>query len=99
MTALDVQVHIAVGDWSAHHFPGDPLVPGAVLLDEIARALRLACAGLGMLVRVDQARFLLPVRPPATLHVHAVRRGANLEFTATEVGGATPNVQGRLGFA
>ena len=39
------------------HFPGDPLVPGAALLDAIADALPRPLVGL------ERVRFLAPVRP------------------------------------
>jgi 3-hydroxymyristoyl/3-hydroxydecanoyl-(acyl carrier protein) dehydratase len=45
------------------HFPGDPMVPGALLLDE---ALAAVCAARGLAyesLRVGSAKFLRPVRP------------------------------------
>ncbi|HEX5805213.1 MAG TPA: hypothetical protein VFY31_02615 [Macromonas sp.] len=64
----------------AGHFPGQPIVPGVVLLN---RALRLAEAALGtpgLAWQVAQAKFLSPVGPGETL-VFAVQsspRGAIL---------------------
>ena len=43
------------------HFPGNPIVPGAVLLREIARALSVA--GTSICYEIPSARFLHPVRP------------------------------------
>ena len=45
------------------HFPGNPIIPGAVLLSETAQAI---AAGLGSgpaLFQVRSAKFLHPVRP------------------------------------
>ena len=45
------------------HFPGDPIVPGALLLDE---ALAVVCAARGLAYEslyVGSAKFLHPVRP------------------------------------
>lgn len=43
------------------HFPGQPLVPGVLLLEQLALALR---AWRGQrLVRVPEAKFVAPLRP------------------------------------
>ena len=44
------------------HFPGQPIVPGVVLLDE-AVALVLADRPAECLVGLDDVKFLAPVRP------------------------------------
>jgi 3-hydroxymyristoyl/3-hydroxydecanoyl-(acyl carrier protein) dehydratase len=45
----------------AGHFPGRPLVPGVVLLEQVALAVR-AWRG-ERLARVVEARFIAPLRP------------------------------------
>lgn len=48
---------------AAGHFPGHPVIPGAVLLDEVVRVLQ---AGLGEMLptlEIKAVKFLHPVRP------------------------------------
>jgi len=47
------------------HFPGAPLLPGVVLLDEMLRAVEDAGRGGGW--SIATAKFLQPVRPGETL--------------------------------
>jgi 3-hydroxyacyl-[acyl-carrier-protein] dehydratase len=54
------------------HFPGAPLLPGVVLLDEILRAVQNAAVLSGQGERgrrwtISAAKFLHPVRPGETL--------------------------------
>ncbi|MGM0516215.1 MAG: 3-hydroxyacyl-ACP dehydratase FabZ family protein [Pseudomonadota bacterium] len=61
----------------AGHFPGDPLLPGGMLLDRVVATLasELGCATKDLAVR--QARFLAPARPgvPLSLEQGAARGG------------------------
>jgi 3-hydroxymyristoyl/3-hydroxydecanoyl-(acyl carrier protein) dehydratase len=50
------------------HFPGNPIVPGAVLLQIIARAIFGARPG-HRCVAVRAAKFLAPVRPGDVLEI------------------------------
>lgn len=45
----------------AGHFPGNPLVPGALLLSWVAAHFRVASGG--EVVAIKNAKFLRPVRP------------------------------------
>ncbi len=48
----------------AGHFPGRPILPGVVLLDEAARAIGLALGlGVDSPWRVDRLKFLRPALP------------------------------------
>ncbi|KZC35496.1 UNVERIFIED_ORG: hydroxymyristoyl-ACP dehydratase, partial [Rhodanobacter sp. FW104-R5] len=50
------------------HFPGVPLVPGVVLLEQVALALR---AWRGQrLARVLEAKFAAPLLPEETARLH-----------------------------
>jgi 3-hydroxyacyl-[acyl-carrier-protein] dehydratase len=56
----------------AGHFPGAPLVPGALLLAEALAALGLAHAGL----EIASAKFLRPVGPDARVEARCDPAGA-----------------------
>jgi 3-hydroxymyristoyl/3-hydroxydecanoyl-(acyl carrier protein) dehydratase len=44
------------------HFPGDPIVPGVVLLDRVVEAVEAVHGPLARL-RLPQVKFLQPLRP------------------------------------
>jgi 3-hydroxymyristoyl/3-hydroxydecanoyl-(acyl carrier protein) dehydratase len=45
------------------HFPGDPIIPGAVLLDEVVRAVAASLGAADGPCEIRSAKFLRPVRP------------------------------------
>jgi 3-hydroxymyristoyl/3-hydroxydecanoyl-(acyl carrier protein) dehydratase len=60
------------------HFPGRPLVPGVVMLEQVAQALR---AWRGQrLARVVEAKFLAPLLPGETAVVRLSAADARVRF-------------------
>jgi 3-hydroxyacyl-[acyl-carrier-protein] dehydratase len=63
----------------AGHFPGRPILPGVLLLVEVAEALRAnGQSGAGM--TISSAKFLAPVRPGAVLTIRVQEAGASRRF-------------------
>lgn len=64
----------------AGHFPGNPVVPGVVLLDEVLRLAKSVNEGVNV-VGVDGVKFLHPLRPqqPFTVHL-ADKKNSRLRF-------------------
>ena len=48
---------------AAGHFPGNPIIPGAVLMDAVIRAVMAGLDGPAQLCDIRSAKFLNPVRP------------------------------------
>lgn len=48
---------------AAGHFPGNPIIPGAVLLDEVLSAIAAGAGGAPGPCVIRSAKFLHPVRP------------------------------------
>jgi 3-hydroxymyristoyl/3-hydroxydecanoyl-(acyl carrier protein) dehydratase len=64
----------------AGHFPGNPIVPGVVILDAVISA---AEAWLGVnfhVASLSHAKFLTPLRPDEAARIELVVRGALLDF-------------------
>jgi 3-hydroxyacyl-[acyl-carrier-protein] dehydratase len=64
------------------HFPGNPIIPGAILLREVVNVLS---AGTGAVCcQIRSARFLQPVRPGDRLTiVWEARTAGEFRFTCT----------------
>jgi len=67
----------------AGHFPGQPLLPGVVLLSLVMQALQrqpALQARLGSTPRIDQVKFLAPVGPGARVAVKLHEHGSGVGF-------------------
>jgi len=71
------------------HFPGTPVLPGVVLLDETIRAIELAGGGAARCWRVSSVKFLRAVGPgePLTLE-HEPFAGGSIRFSLLSAGQA-----------
>jgi acyl-coenzyme A synthetase/AMP-(fatty) acid ligase len=75
----------------AGHFPGQPVLPGVVLLSMVMEALQ---PRLGTTAQIDQAKFLAPVLPGDTLALTVTAQGSALQFELTRQG--KPVARGQL---
>ena len=78
------------------HFPGDPIIPGAVLLQAIARRLEQATPGLRC-AEIVSAKFHTPIRPGDTIALEWSEHEQTRRFTARL--GTAPAVSGSLRLA
>ena len=60
------------------HFPGNPVIPGAVLLAEVLRSVAAELDADLSSCRIRHAKFLAPVRPGDRIAI---------EFSRTQTGG------------
>jgi 3-hydroxyacyl-[acyl-carrier-protein] dehydratase len=71
----------------AGHFPGAPILPGVVLLDEMVRALETDRANSGTHWRIGTAKFVKPVRPGETLTLDREHlANGSIRFNITRAG-------------
>lgn len=77
------------------HFPGNPVVPGAVLLDEVIRVIE-ASLGEGLVpFQISSAKFLHPTRPGDRVLIEFSRSArGSVRFTCAVKG--TPVLTGQL---
>lgn len=55
----------------AGHFPGQPVVPAVLLLDEVNEALRTRLGNLRLL-GLPNAKFLQPIAPGVTIQIELI---------------------------
>jgi 3-hydroxyacyl-[acyl-carrier-protein] dehydratase len=92
--------HFAVGDRSAEgHFPGNPIIPGAVLLREIVAAImgeKQPDDAAGRL-EIRSAKFHRPVRPGDTVTVAWTKKAdGEVRFSCSVTGSDRTAVTGTL---
>ena len=81
----------------AGHFPGNPVLPGAMLLSLLLQTVmeRPALASVvGPAPQIDQVKFLAPVGPGQLLHGRIAAEGGGLNFELHCAG--RPVLRGRL---
>ena len=63
------------------HFPGNPIIPGAVLLAEALRAIEAGAEAGRFPLIVKSAKFFAPTRPGDRVHIEYSRApGATISF-------------------
>jgi 3-hydroxyacyl-[acyl-carrier-protein] dehydratase len=71
----------------AGHFPGAPIVPGVLLLDEMLRAVEAQGGAAGAGWRIGTAKFLKPVRPGEMLTLqHEALPNGSVRFSVLRAG-------------
>jgi len=71
----------------AGHFPGNPIIPGALLLAEVLSCIVRAEGVRYSSCNVRNAKFLSPARPGDTVEIdHARSATGSIEFTCTVAG-------------
>ncbi|MFA5938385.1 MAG: hypothetical protein WC809_03425 [Sinimarinibacterium sp.] len=83
----------------AGHFPGNPIVPGVVLIDCVLAAVRVA--GRRRLTGIPNLKFVQPLRPGTPFSICWTAHGAQVRFRCESGDGDTlqQHVQGLLSFA
>lgn len=79
--------------WAAGHFPGDPLMPGAKLLDAVVAALQSAGVLMQGPVSVAQTKFTAPVRPGVCIDLSWRVASERIRFECTVAGQAVASGQ------
>lgn len=100
---------VSVNDpWFAGHFPGEPILPGVLIIESCAQlcSLTVEADGTGadtlyVLLKVDQFKFLRPILPGDVMTVSVSKKskaGPLLTFEATVYVGDTLCSKGCVSF-
>lgn len=65
----------------AGHFPGNPVVPGVLILEELILATNRWLGEDIRIRRLQQAKFLAPLRPGEEAVIVLARTGGSLRFS------------------
>ncbi len=77
------------------HFPGNPIIPGALLLSEALRAIETSLGKDLCPYQIRSAKFTHPVRPGDSVSIDfSSRDGKRISFSCKV--GATPVLAGEL---
>jgi len=68
------------------HFPGNPVVPGVVVLDHVIRVLDASGVPLPQLRKLKQVKFIEPLLPDQEATVTAEIDNTSLSFSVTRGG-------------
>ena len=69
----------------AGHFPGMPIVPGVLLLDEAVHAIGLALGQPQQAWQIGSAKFLSPLSPGASVVIeHEMQANGSIRFDIVE---------------
>ncbi|GMQ84222.1 MAG: hypothetical protein BMS9Abin06_0992 [Gammaproteobacteria bacterium] len=69
------------------HFPGNPIVPGVVLLDEVIKAAETTYGDSGHVTAVPMAKFLQPLAPRQLCRIDFSRQGGgHIRFVCSTQG-------------
>ncbi len=77
------------------HFPGRPLVPGVLLLEVLAATLETRVGG--HIARINEVKFVRPLRPDEAAEWHVEVDGRQVCFEVTRA--ATQIARGRVELA
>ena len=65
------------------HFPGRPVVPGVLILDEVRRVTERWLGRETAIRRLPQGKFVAPMLPGETATIELSRTGSTLSFSVT----------------
>ena len=81
----------------AGHFPGNPIVPGVLLLEYVLEAARAWRGPASRLAGLPAVKFLSALQPAERFDIHLADEGPRIRFTCSA--GARVLAQGTLALA